>query len=166
MSGKHAPNRFGRYLAIHDKALADFRQKGLVESDSLVLEAFDNGYLRMSGEILCVGEVHIDVVKTLEILDGRTPAKLLAGHANESIVQNIRYSYNARLVRPGRTISIFRYDNVHERYGHHRHGFRWPSGRKDGRPIALTEESYPTLAEVIQEAAEWYWAHASELAPE
>ncbi len=74
-----------------------------------------------------------------------------------------RYFYNARLVRPGRVISIFRYDNVHDRDGHHRHGFRWPSGRKDGAPTVLTEASYPTLAEVIQEAAVWYWAHASEL---
>jgi hypothetical protein len=58
VSGKHAPNKFGKYLAIHNKAMADFRQKRLVEDDTLVLEAFGNGFLRMAGEIRCVGGRH------------------------------------------------------------------------------------------------------------
>ena len=36
MSGKHAPNKFGKYLAIHNKAMADFRQKRLVEDDKFL----------------------------------------------------------------------------------------------------------------------------------
>jgi hypothetical protein len=151
VSGKHAPNRFGKYIAIHETAMAKFRRKGLVEGDTLVLKVAGSSYLLMTGKIHCAGGIIIDVDKTLEILDGLSASKVLHGHADDALVQNIEYSYNARIVLPGRVVGLFRYDNAHHPDEHHRHAFTWPDGRR-GTTTAVNPHEYPTLAEAIIEA--------------
>lgn len=75
-------------------------------------------------------------------------------------VRTREYSYHVLRRVGSRTISLFRYDNVHAHPGHpdahHRHSFD-AEGNEMGRSEHVGERGWPTLSEVIEEVHQW-WA--------
>ncbi|HKP75072.1 MAG TPA: DUF6516 family protein [Longimicrobiaceae bacterium] len=116
-------------------------------------------YLTIEGDIHCAGGIVIEVNKRLEIL---------AGEGAAATVQTAGYRYHVRL--PGKG-TIFRYDSPHPAAAgvelpahhpeHHVHRYDVLSGDVRGTiEIIYDIERVPTLREVIDEAAEWFYRHA------
>ena len=108
-----------------------------------------NGEIAIEGELECVGEFAIDVLKTLRILSGSGPT---------ARVQTDSYSYNASLRGIG---NVFRYDSPHPHYPHHHvHRYDVLNGDTRGTVTAIEEEeNRPTLGQVIDELRDWYYDH-------
>ncbi len=157
---KHGPNRLDRYWAIHETVMQTFRDRGFVLEDDLQLDANGDGRFLITGRIICEGGLYITVTKVLRILSGDGPT---------SEVQTEAYSYNAVL---GGVDNVFRYDSPHisqqDQQGHerpdhhqihHKHTYD-VLGDKSQLPIAeVSAADWPTLGEVIEELADWYYAN-------
>ena len=151
---RHGPCRFDRYVSIHETVLDQFRTEGFVNGDTL--EFFDLGpLLEIAGEIGCAGRIVVKVWKLLEY----------SGGGELPFVRTVRYSYNVSVRNAG---NVFRYDNAHAYDGHadahHRHEYDWPRpGQVDGSPVWIGAARWPTLGEVIREAADWRAANRDRL---
>jgi len=122
--------------------------RGFVLADELELSVYGAGYLVISGQIRCLGDILIDVDKVLKVVDGT---------GESTRIQTAWYRYNARI--PGRGI-VVRYDAPHpHRPVHHAHRFNI----LEASPVEQIEESpdgdWPVLGEVIQELEHWYYEH-------
>lgn len=147
--GKHGPNRLANYREVHDKAIRDLENRGFLLLDGLGWNAEGDAFLTIAGALECAGEIRVEVSKQIQILEG-------AGSA--ALVQTVAYSYNAVLDSVG---NILRYDSphpTHNRY-HHVHRYAVLAGDKDGTITELTEDEWPTLTQVVDELAEWYYAN-------
>ena len=151
---RHSPCRFDRYVNIHETVLEQFRTEGFVGTDTLAF--LDLGpFLEIAGEIGCAGRIVVKVWKRLEYVgDGPMPS-----------VQTVRYSYHVSVQNGG---SVFRYDDAHPHPGHadahHRHAYDWPRPSEvEGSPTWVGAAGWPTLGEVIREAADWYTRHRDRL---
>ena len=82
-----------------------FLRDGFVRSENLFFDDLGNGLIELGGEVECVGDIYIDVQKTLEIV---------SGDGANATVQTINYSYNAYLKGVG---NILRYDSPHDHNG-------------------------------------------------
>jgi hypothetical protein len=158
---RHGPNRFGSYREIHETVLNKFKDKNLVGPDDLRFRSY-GPYIRLDGEIACLGEIVILVDKYLSVLEP-------AGHDDNAIVQTSTYAYNVSVRGFG---NIFRYDNQHDDFSfrpshadeHHKHLFNWRTDTQlPNSPIWTGYDKWPTLGEVIEEVEEWYWDHHDEL---
>jgi hypothetical protein len=137
--------------------MEQLRSGGLVLSDCLSFSGEEGGSISLTGTVQCVGGLQISVIKNLSILDGE---------GLDAVVQTDVYAYNAWV--PGH-FNLLRHDNMHAQPGHpdahHRHEFDWRSGAElPGSPRHVGAAGWPTLADFIQEIADWYWAHRDELA--
>lgn len=159
--GKHGPTRLSSYLAVHTTNMDQVIRGGFVSSDDLVVSA-SSGFILIEGTISCAGGIVIDVSKRIEILEGEGAS---------ARVQTASYSYNVHIQGIG---NIFRYDSpdpVGETAGapahhleHHVHRYDVLRGDKRGTIECIYEEDrVPTLREVIDEAADWFYAHAEAL---
>jgi len=149
MPGKHGPNRWDRYVAIHDTIMDGYIRKGVVISHDLKWTRLDDNIL-LEGRIHCPGGIYIDVTKRIKILEGE---------GDGAIVQTVAYNYNVTLDEKG---NVFRYDSPHHDHfkEHHVHRFDVLNGDTLGSVDFLEEEDQrPTLGEVIKEAANWYYAN-------
>jgi hypothetical protein len=142
MSGKHGPNTWDNYQAVHDSCLRDY-DHFIVEDG---LEAIPTQTLvKWDGILYCAGGLEIHVDKTQRVSD----------RGGQLMVQTTEYKYHVQRKVGTRTIKLFRYDNVHVQPDHpdhhHRHRFD-----ENGDEIEPTEykgvEGWPTLGEVLQEA--------------
>ena len=161
MGSKHGPNRLDNYQLVHETRMQHLIASGFVLVDTT--EFLPNrGAILLVGAIGCLGEIHVEVIKTLAILDGDGP---------DATVQTESYSYNVALRGVG---NIFRYDSPHAMPGerdpvqhhnyHHKHVYDVLSGDKHGHVVLIErEDDIPTLGEVIEEAAEWYYNHLETL---
>lgn len=132
--------------------MEQLRRGGFVLSDDLDVIAVE-GHLTLQGRIYCKGGIQIDVNKRLR-LDTED------GH---DTVQTVAYGYNVSLQNLG---NIFRYDSPHPTHNreHHVHRYDVLSGDTNGTvEIDYREDGWPTLRQVVDEAAEWYYAHLPEL---
>ena len=131
---------------------------GFVSAHDLRVSGFGEGYLHIDGVIHCAGGIVIDVNKRLELLEGEGASTL---------VQTDSYRYHVRLPGQG---SIFRYDSPHpipengvappHHLEHHVHRFDVLAGDKRGTIECIYDvERVPTLREVIDEAADWFYAN-------
>ncbi len=132
-----------------------FRASGFVGGDSLETEIASHE-VTMEGEIACLGNIVVNVLKTLEVL---------SGEGMDAMVQTVTYAYNVSI--RGR-FNIFRYDNLHSTKGHpdphHKDVYDWRTGEQlPGSPLWVGIECWPTLADVILEAQQWYADHYGEL---
>ncbi|MCC6997457.1 MAG: hypothetical protein IT370_22770 [Deltaproteobacteria bacterium] len=137
-----------------------FRDRGFVLEDDLQLEANGDGRILISGRVICEGGLYIGVSKVLSILSGDGPT---------SEVQTDAYSYNAVLGGIG---NVFRYDSPHLRQEdqsgherpdhhqiHHKHTYDVLRGGEQTAISEVSEIDWPTLGEVIEELADWYYAN-------
>jgi hypothetical protein len=152
--GRHRPIDFGSYRRIHDGHMESLKNSGFVHADNLVFAERGPGTVTLEGEIACLGNIVVSVLKTLEVLEGEGLA---------ATVQTVRYSYNVRIAGK---FNIFRYDNfhVHNEHpdSHHKDVYDWRTG--DRLPSEwIGRDHWPTRADVIWEAQRWYYDHMHEL---
>ena len=149
MSTKHGPNRLNAYLQIHETVMERQLRNGFVLSDELVFTPIHNGIL-LESDILCQGSIRLQVRKIIRILEGE---------GADALVQTTAYSYNALLPSRG---NIFRYDSPHATHNIEHHAHRYDI-LNDGAQFPIEwltqEEQRPTLGEVIDELAEWYYTN-------
>lgn len=121
-------------------------------SDDLDVVPYE-GHLLLHGRIHCKGGIHVEVNKRLRM------------SRNESVdfVQTVAYSYNVSLQNLG---NIFRYDSPHSTHNreHHVHRYDVLNGDTTGiLTMDYRDDNWPTLREVVDEAAHWYYQHIPEL---
>jgi hypothetical protein len=159
VAGKHAPIELGKYIDIHGTAMRSLERDNYVlpGGDGLGIERVDGGLL-MSGRIVCVGGVTLDVTKLLAIL---------SGEGDGAIVQTTSYTYHAMIEGLG---NLLRYCGPHDtpehpdhKPYHHKHTYDPLGEEVEGHLEEVDPDSRPTLAEVISEACRWYFDHAEEI---
>lgn len=155
---KHGPNRFDRYLAIHDTIMAKFASDGFVEDDGVVFSDLGAGEILVEGKIQCVGGICIRVIKTLAVVSGVRA---------EALVRTTSYSYNVFADGIG---NVFRYCSPHDteeqpdhKPFHHKHVYDLLAGDVTGRVEEVGDDAWPTLGEVIEQARDWYHHNVTEL---
>ncbi|NBB87164.1 MAG: hypothetical protein GVY12_13230 [Bacteroidetes bacterium] len=145
---KHGPNRLKSYIETHETVMEHLRLGGFVVSDTLAFSALRNSIL-LTGNIGCKGGINIDVKKRLQVREGE---------GANALVQTVYYKYNVALSGHG---TIFRYDSPHREHRrfHHVHRYDVLSGDSEGTVERIEDDAWPTLGEVVQEAADWYYDH-------
>lgn len=151
--GKHSPNSYEKYFEIHARCLESLKASGVVCNETLEIDQLDCARLRIKGFVYCRGGLELKVDKILKV------EKTSRGQT----IQAVKYSYNLRFSNGG---NIFRYDNahVHSYLGHkspfHVHRFNPMGVQLPNSPTEVpSEEDWPTLTEVIEEADSYYWTH-------
>ncbi len=142
MSGKHGPNSWDDYLAVHTSRLADFLGHFIVEDRLAYTRTLTQVY--WNGVLDCIDGIEIHVHK-------RQVVEMRAGRA---WVQTTDYSYQVLRREGGRNTSLFRYDNsAHHDHPdpHHRHRYD-VNGVEILPPEHVGIDDWPTLGEVIEEA--------------
>lgn len=159
-TGKHAPNRLDRYLAIHATVMGHRHDEGFVLDDGLTLERGQQGYL-MSGRIRCAGGLSVDVRKALRVVSGEGPT---------AMVQTVSYTYHVMLAGPGSSLNVFRYcgphdDEAHPEHKafHHKHTYDVLHGDVAGSIARIDDDAWPTLGDVLEEMRGWYAEHSEEI---
>lgn len=156
--GKHGPNRLENYQAVHEKAIRGHLDRGFLLSDGLEWSAQGDGVITLIGRLDCIDNLYISVTKEVRILEG---------DGLTALVQRGAYSYNAVLGGVG---TIFRYDSPHQSHNqfHHVHRYdvfdRGHDAARDSEGVGILEDlsaenQQPVLHEVIEELADWYYAH-------
>jgi len=133
-----------------------FRARGFVSEDSLKFTFLEADFLKIEGEISCLGDIVIRVEKTLAVLEDGT---------TDPPVQTIWYAYNAS-VRGWNT--FLRYNNLHRLPGHkdehHKNSFDWKTeAHLSHSPEWVGIEGWPTLSQFMEEVERWYWKRREEL---
>lgn len=139
---------------------------GFVERHDLAFDPLGSSAIQLAGTIYCQGNLRIDVRKVLEIL---------SGEGGDALVQSVEYSYAAI---QGGVGTIFRYCSPHadrsqagdlpHHYCHHLHEYSVPGEAGDGIVTELGDydfRGYPTLREIIDRLAGWYYERWGELSP-
>ncbi len=97
------------------------KNSGFVHADNLEFKEVP-GAVTIEGDIACLGNIVVSVLKTLEVL---------AGEGLEATVQTVTYSYNVRIAGKH---NIFRYDNLHMHNdhpdSHHKDVYDWQTGER------------------------------------
>lgn len=113
-----------------------------------------HNFLLLEGDINCLGGIRLEVSKEISIL---------TGEGADAFVQTVSYSYNAFLPGIG---NILRYDSPHATHNKEHHVHRYDV-LNDGEqwPIEFLpdEEQRPTLGEVLDELAAWYYTNYEKL---
>ncbi len=154
-NSKHSAARLSTYLSVHETVLHQFISDGFIGRESLTIEP-SAGRLRIRGEVGCSGRILVYVDKILEIVDDAT----------DPLVQTINYTYNVSLQGGG---NLFRYDSPHEDHNqdHHKHVFDRETFEEIAEsPLLHGLDGWPTLGEVVQEAARFYWENFQALSSE
>ena len=155
MADKHAPDRFGRWIADHQSMMQGYLARAyFVLSENLALTDVGGGHVALGGAVECVNGIYLTVNETLKVVDGE---------GMNATVHPVRYSYNAVIGKLG---PLLRYDSGHGTHhkGHHKHEYDVLAGDTEGMVILLAnEEARPTLGEVIDEVEAWYYDHFDEV---
>ena len=107
----------------------------------------------LSGTIVCIDAMTIEVEKELAVLDGR---------GQNARVQTRNFRYHA-WVRGAH--NIFRYESAHEHRPHpHKHTYNTFGDGSESEVVDLADDNaIPTLGEVIREVQDWHAANAERL---
>ena len=91
--------------------------------------------------------------KLLAVVDGAGPA---------AMVQNVYYSYHARL---GDAANVLRYDSPHATHhrDHHVHRYDVFAGDANGVVTMHGAAGWPTLGDVLCELRDWYHQYLAEI---
>ena len=153
MPGKHGPNRLAKYLRVHDAWMAELLHEGFVMEDRCTFTFLPSTIL-LTGTILCLNSVTIEVEKELAVLGGT---------GMNARVRTRRFRYHA-WVRG--TYNILRYESAHENHRPlpHKHVYNTFGDGREAEVIDLAAENdIPTLGEVIRELQTWHSEHAARL---
>lgn len=152
----HDAAHFSHYVNTHEQWMGRLRGEGFIEHDSLTFSSEFAGFVQLSGQIACRGNIVITVEKDLRVLRDGDP--------DDPLVQTCRYNYNASVQGYG---TIMRFDNAgHHGFvdRHHRHDYDWRSSVElPGSPRHVGAAAWPTLGQFIRLVAEWYWTNSSAL---
>lgn len=153
---KHSPTKLSTYVSTHESRMDQFRAGDFVGEDTMAFEFEVAGFLTITGEISCLGNIVVRVEKNLAITEDGTP---------DPLVHTVDYAYNASVRGHG---NILRHDNLHSYPGHndahHRHEFDWRTGDDlPGSPSWVGADGWPTLSEFLEDVQQWYWQHRHEL---
>jgi len=135
--------------------MRNLMEQGFVLEDGLTFEYLSElNVFVLTGEIRCLGGIEVTVKKEIAVLAGEGPTAL---------VQTTKYSYHCHI---GGGPNILRYDSpVAHRDFHHKHLFDTFGDNSETEILHLdTEESVPTLHEVLQELQAWYWENHEKIA--
>jgi len=128
-----------------------FRNEGVILDDNLRVDDEEiPGFIVIRGEIRMRGSLvmHVEKVLALSVKNG------------VSHVETVSYAYNVSLAGKG---NIFRYDNSKVKEGHltahHKHVFDPPDNQVD---LPEVGSDWPTLAEAIREADNYYLANLAQ----
>ena len=127
-------------------------QAGFVVSDGLSIVPIGGGIL-IEGIVDCLGHIRIEVDKRLVFVDS----------GDDPLVQTTDYRYNVSIAGVG---VMFRYDSPHpdHRQEHHVHRYDVLNGDLEGTiEFIYDEEERPVLAEIFEEASDWFFEHIEEL---
>jgi len=146
MNPRHNWNSWDQYQAIHDHHIADYSHFIL---DDQLFSTLASNQVWWKGVLYCQGglELHVTKLQQVEYRNG------------QPWVRTLTYKYHLLHRQNGLDVNVFRYDNIHVHPAHpdahHRHRYA-----PDGTEIEPTQHigvaKWPTLAEVIDEAHE-YW---------
>lgn len=157
---KHGWNRLRNYAETHRTVLDQYVRDGFVHpSETLPIDL--DPPPTMEGKLECVGKIVIEVNKGFE---------LRSGPGGELDIRTVRYRYHVRVAGVG---NVFRYCSAHDELDpgvvpeegnhhpyHHKHTFDFFAGDARGKiTLLLSEDEWPTLGEVIDEARAWYYDH-------
>jgi hypothetical protein len=147
----HGPNKFANYIETHDAVMGQFVDSGFVIANPLAITPMGNGVILIKGSLPCLGDIRLDVEKSLKVLEG---------DGANAIVQTFQYTYNASLPAG----NIFRYDSPHQDHNqfHHVHRFDVFDGDHIGN---VDQCEWPTLGQVIAELEGWYYDNYHRLYP-
>lgn len=150
---RHSATRLSTYLNVHQNRLEQLLRGGfLISADDLQIEAGD-GCILIEGLLHCQGGIIVDVSKRIVFLEDE----------EDPLVQTVDYSYCVTLRNVG---VICRYDSPHKDHqqDHHVHRYDVLDGDRDGKVEPIYEEDErPLLAEVVEEAAEWFFKNLARL---
>ncbi len=147
---KHAPNRLSNYQKVHEKRIRHLIDGGFLVKDAITWDATGDGYIVGEGDLICIAGIRVQVIKRL---------KILSGEGANATVKTVSYGYNAVLSGIG---NILRYDNPHgptHRPYDHVHRFDILGDGSEEVIDIYSEEQIPTLAQVVEELADWYYAN-------
>jgi hypothetical protein len=144
MTGKHGPNSWDDYLAVHESRLADFADHFIIENR--LSPVLTDETVVWEGELLCRDGIEIHVRKTQRLWTRR----------GRRWVQTTDYSYQVLRRDDEGVANLVRYDNAaHHTHPdpHHRHEYDSQGG--EITPVQhVGSEGWPTLGDVIEEAFE------------
>lgn len=150
MSPKHSPTRLSTYLRVHNQRMEHLLRGGFLQSDDRLFIVPGDGCFFILGDLPCDGGIDIDVDKRIVFIDE---------DADDPLVQTVEYRYNVTLRGVG---VVFRYDSPHQGHNQDNHVHRYDvlSGDRDGKvDFLFHEDEVPTLGEVVDEAADWYYSN-------
>jgi hypothetical protein len=128
----------------------DFLLEGFVLEEDLRFEDLGDRIITITGTIRCLGGIVVEVEKALTVLDGEGPS---------ATVQTFLYRYHAWIANQR---NILRYENTDEHRNFIDHVHRYDT-LGDGREVSveeiLEEKNIPTLADVLSELRDWYYAN-------
>jgi len=132
---------------------------GFVQRDTLSFTPVSGGFI-LEGEIACLGEIVITVLKFIDVVEDGERDDLA-----DALVQTREYNYNASVRGHG---NILRHDNAHPHPkhadDHHVHEYDWKTNKQlPGSPKWVGAQGWPSLAQFIRTVHDWYCAHRDEL---
>ena len=143
MSDKHGWNDWNQYFSIPQRCIENYLNHFVL--DDQLTATPTKTQVQWKGTLYCRDGIEI-VVRKLQLLESR--------HGRPH-VRTIDYSYHVVRRTGGRTINLFRYDNVHPHPGHptphHYHAYT-AEGNAVQPATHVGEEGWPTLSEVIEQA--------------
>jgi hypothetical protein len=155
LSSRHGPNSWANYWRAHEGHTEGLLREGFAVEHTLDYFALP-GAIKISGHIACRGRIVIWVYKILEV-SNEGP--------NRPLVKTVNYTYNAFVAGYG---SFLRHDNAHAHPGHadahHCHEIDWWTRIElPGSPYWCGEDGWPTLADFVRRAHDWYDVNKEEL---
>lgn len=155
-SKKHQWIFYDKYVDIHTTIIEKYRNIGdFINENTIEFNAFlryDKPLIKVQGQLGCLGEIIIDVLKYLELDNNLSYSKY-------PLVKTNSYAYQV-FFRNGNP--IFRYDNNHPdslhdgcKDPHHKHIFDFKTGKELGIEW-IGVDKWLTLGEVIQETHDFY----------
>lgn len=142
-SDPHGWNSYDQYLNIEQSRLDNHP---FVLSHNLRYDFYEYSgetYLRISGQVVCLNNVLLEVEKYLETRRTR-PGVLL--------VRTFSYRYNASVRGKG---NVLRYDNGHDSDEYHRHVFDLETGEQAEYQL-LDRFHFPTFPQILDELEEMF----------
>jgi len=146
-AGRTRPDviRLEQYKRRHRGVIRRFAQESFIFSADVTLDDPKGGYLKVHGQIQCLGGLNIDVQETLKVVS--------RGRGNVR-VRRTHYGYNVSVSGRG---NRFRYDSGHPDHSRHDHVHEFD---KEGRQVSKhdihDENEVPDLGDMIGKTRDFY----------
>lgn len=147
MPDRHGWNSWDQYQNVHRSCLHDYLDHFILDDGLVFTET--GSVVFWKGTLACVEGIEIQVRKVQEV----------RYRNGQPEVRTSDYSYHVLQRTTGGVRNLFRYDNAHPHLNHpdphHRH--QYDDDGNDTEPVQhIGADAWPTLAEVIEEAHNWW----------